>query len=58
MGYRNAYNIFVESFKRGEHLGDLGKGGRIILKWLLGKQFVRVWTVVNWLRTDSNGTLI
>jgi hypothetical protein len=46
---RNAYKMLVPNLKGRDHLGDLGIGGRIILKWTLRKQGVRVWTGLNWL---------
>jgi hypothetical protein len=33
----NAYNIWVESLKGRDHLGDLGVGVSIALRWILGK---------------------
>jgi hypothetical protein len=34
---RNAYKIFVGKPERKKQLGNLGIGGRIILKWILNK---------------------
>jgi hypothetical protein len=30
--------------------GDLGIGGRIMLRWILRKYYVSVWTGLSWLR--------
>jgi hypothetical protein len=35
---RNAYPILMRDLKGRDHLGDLSVDGRIILKWILGKQ--------------------
>jgi hypothetical protein len=37
-----------------DHLSDLGIGGRIILKYTLKKEDVRVWTRFIWLRIGSS----
>jgi hypothetical protein len=39
-------------------LGRLGTDGRIILKWILQKQGVNLWTEFNWLRTGTTGRLL
>jgi hypothetical protein len=37
MRQRNAYRNLVENHKEGHHSGELDKGRRIILKWILRK---------------------
>jgi hypothetical protein len=36
--------FWFESLNRKDHSEDLGEGGKIILKWILGKQGGNVWT--------------
>jgi hypothetical protein len=36
-------------------LGELGLGGRIILKWILKKLSVKMWTEFNWLSVGFGG---
>jgi len=38
-----------------EHLGDPGVDGRIILRWILTKWDVGVWTGSSWLRIGTDG---
>jgi hypothetical protein len=38
-----------------DHLGDLGVGGKIILRWNFRKWDVRVWTRLGWLRIGTGG---
>jgi hypothetical protein len=40
------------------HLGDLGVDWRIILRWILGKQGVRMLTGFIWLSLGSIGGLL
>jgi hypothetical protein len=42
----------LENLKGRDHLGDLGVDGKIILKRILGKQDVRMWTAFIWLKMD------
>jgi hypothetical protein len=37
-----------------DHSGDLVVDGRIILEWILGKQFETLWTGFIWLRTETS----
>jgi hypothetical protein len=45
-----------ENLKGTDHLGDKGRDGRVILKWILKKQDMRVRIGVIWVRIGtSNG---
>jgi hypothetical protein len=41
-----------------DHLGDPGVDGRIILRWILRKWDVGVWTGSSWLRIRTGGGLL
>jgi len=45
---RGVYSVVVG--KAEDHLGDPGVDGRIILRWILRKWDVEVWTGSSWLR--------
>jgi hypothetical protein len=36
--------LWLENLTGRDHLEDLGVDGKIILEWILGKQFGKVWT--------------
>jgi len=38
-----------------DHWGDPGEDGRIILKWIIRKWYVGVWTGSSWLRIGTGG---
>jgi len=44
--------------REGDHLGDPGVDGRIILRWIFSKWDVRVWTGSIWLRIRTGGGLM
>jgi hypothetical protein len=44
--------------KENDHLGDIGMEGRIILKSILKRQGVKIWTGVMWLRKGTSGSLV
>jgi hypothetical protein len=49
------YNIFNGTIWIGKYLDDTGVDGRIILRWIFRKWFVRVWTGSIWLRIRTSG---
>jgi hypothetical protein len=44
--------------REGDHLGDPGLGGRIILKWILKKWDGEAWTGLSWLRIGTGARLL
>jgi hypothetical protein len=50
VGKKNAYRILVENLKERDHLQDLDRGGRILIKWISKKYDKRAHTthVVQW----------
>jgi hypothetical protein len=40
---------------KGENLGDPSVDGRIILRWILMKWDVRIWTGSSWIRIQTGG---
>jgi hypothetical protein len=38
--------------------GDVGIDGKIVLKWILKKQVVRMWTGLSWLRIGCSSGLV
>jgi hypothetical protein len=42
----------------GDHLGDPGVDGRIILRWIFGKWDGRTLTGLSWLRIGTGGGLL
>jgi len=56
MGRREAYTgIWCGNLRERDHLGDPGVDGRIVLRWILRKWDVGVWTGSSWLRIGTGG---
>ena len=51
---RGVYMVLVEK-PEGNHLGDPGVDGRIILRWIFRKWNVGVWSGSSWLRIRTGG---
>jgi hypothetical protein len=48
-------NIFSFPYFNGNHLGEQGVDGRIILRWIFRKWDEGVWTGSIWLRIGTDG---
>ena len=51
---RVAYRILMGKLV-GDHLGDPGVDGKIVLRWMFSKWDVGVWTGSRWLRIGTGG---
>jgi hypothetical protein len=54
---RNAYKILVGNLKESDHLESQRVDRRIILEYILGKYFRRLWIGFIWLRIGTSGRL-
>jgi hypothetical protein len=52
-GRRPIQGFGGETLRERDHLGDPGIDGRIILRWILRKWDVEVWTGSSWLRIGT-----
>jgi hypothetical protein len=43
------------NLREGDHRGDPGADGRIILRWIFRKLDVGAWTASSWLRIGTGG---
>jgi hypothetical protein len=50
--------FWLECLKGRDYSEDRGVNVRIILKWILGKYGVRMWTELIWLRIKTDGGLL
>jgi hypothetical protein len=45
--------LCLENLKKRDNVRDLGSDERMILKWIIKKQYVRMWTVFSWLMCSN-----
>jgi hypothetical protein len=50
---RGIYRVLVGNLRERDHVGDPGVDGRIILRWIIRKWDVEVWTGSSWLRIGT-----
>ena len=55
VGERRIQCFGGETLNEGDHLGDPGVDGRIILRWIFRKWDVVVWIGLRWLRIRTGG---
>jgi hypothetical protein len=55
---RNAYKIYSEFVKGIDHFGDMALDERKVLKQILEKYDLKVWSALNCLIMGSNGGLL
>ena len=49
------YRVLVRKPEGGDHSGDLGVDGWIILVWICRRWDVGIWTGLGWPRTETGG---
>jgi hypothetical protein len=54
----NTQKILSEKMKSRDHLEQFGVDKRMILKWILKKQCVKVWTGITRIRIGYSGGLL
>jgi hypothetical protein len=47
----------LEDLKKRDNVRDLGSDAPMILKLIIKKQYVRMWTVFSWLMTESSNRI-
>jgi len=52
---RVIYRVLVGKLRERNNLGDLGVGGRIILRWISRRWDLGIWTGSSWLRIGTGG---
>ena len=53
--WKDVYRVLVGNLMEGDHLGDPGIDGKIILRWIFRKWDVGVWAGSSWLRIGTGG---
>ena len=52
---REVYRVLVGNRREGDHWGDLGVDGCIILGWISRRWDVGIWTGLGWPRIETGG---
>jgi hypothetical protein len=52
---RGVYGVLWKTLRERDHFGDPGVDGRIILRWILRKWDVGLWTGTTWLKKGRGG---
>ena len=52
---RGVYRVLLENRRDGDHWGDLGVDGWIILGWISRRWDVGIWTGLGWPRIETVG---
>jgi len=52
---RGVYRVWWGNLRERDHLGDPGVGGRLVLRWIVRKWDLGVWTGSSWLRIETGG---
>jgi hypothetical protein len=50
--------IWSRNLKERDNFRNLDVDGRLIIKWILNKQLIRVWSGLNWLMIGSSGGIL
>jgi hypothetical protein len=52
---RGVCRVFVRKVRERDHLGDPGVDERVIIRWIVRKWDVGLWTGSSWLRIGTGG---